>query len=84
MNRYVAIIVAHAPAPGAGEGGRVLHQARTDVTRRFASEHDALQFKDEVLNRFAELEVIVRPESQPTGGTRYHWDAGRIVGQAVV
>ena len=62
----------------------MLQQQRTDVTRRFPSEVEALRFKDEVLNRFAELEVIVRPESQPAGGTRYFWEAGHIVGRAVV
>ena len=53
-------------------------------SRTFESEHLALQFKDEVLGQFTDLEVTVRPEEATVGGVRYFWQDGRIVGEAFV
>ncbi len=86
MSRYLAIITATIAAAGRGadsSAAPVLQKTTSEISRRFATEQEALQFKDDVLNRFAELEVIIRPETQSAGGLRYYWDAGHIVSQAV-
>ena len=87
MSRYRAIIaevatgiVRRADLPGV----RFRDNMPGESSLIFESEHLALQFKDEVLRQFADLEVTVRLEEAIVGGVRYFWQDSSIVGEDFV
>jgi hypothetical protein len=53
-----------------------------DGSRTFEEEAAALGFKDNILSRFTDLEVIVRPAHATRGGLRFFWKEGRVVSEA--
>ena len=86
MNRYRAIVAEVATGiVRRADSPEICFRRDTpgDDSRTFETEDLALQFKDEVLRQFTDLEVTVRPEVDTAGGIRFYWKDGSIIGEAL-